>query len=464
MIAVRPFVLGGLLTLGLTLPAFAQLYPPALRAEADHAVFVGDTARTLEIYLGFPADALQFRADTAGYRATIGVAVEIDPVGAAGEVAQLGSTLSFVAPDTAALRPGQQFLQVLRTSVGPGSYALRIRMQPESGQAVLLERSLDVPESVPSTTLSDVILASDLRPDDGRPAVLSKNGVRLAPNPGLLFGKGVDALHYYVELYGPATTDSLTTYTRVVPGGRQNAVAGFERSQSVPARSAQVIVGAFNAGLLPSGSYEWMMDVTNAAGELVAQNSKKFFVYNPDLQTQPARTTAASSRNPDDTLFMIMAEEELDHLIEQMRVIATKDERRRLRRAKTLEQRREATVVFWRRRDPDPVTPRNEFKEEFDMRLEYVRERFETPNREGWRTDRGEVVLRYGIPDNVENRLNQNDTVPHSIWTYTNIPRAGRAIFVFADRSGFDSFELIHSDAPGEPRNPNWQAELISRR
>ena len=105
---------------------------------------------------------------------------------------QVGSTFSFVVPDTAALRPGQQFLQVLRSSVAPGVYTLAVRLQPEIGQGVVLERRLDVPAT--RGALSDVLLASDIRTDDGGPAVLRKNGMQLAPNAGLLFGKGVDNL------------------------------------------------------------------------------------------------------------------------------------------------------------------------------------------------------------------------------------------------------------------------------
>ena len=51
---------------------------------------------------------------------------------------------------------------------------------------------------------------------------------------------------------------------------------------------------------------------------------------------------------------------------------------------------------------------------------------------------------------------------PYEIWEYTNIPGEGRALFVFADVSGFSEFELIHSDVTGERQSANWRQELLT--
>ena len=56
---------------------------------------------------------------------------------------------------------------------------------------------------------------------------------------------------------------------------------------------------------------------------------------------------------------------------------------------------------FWRRRDPDPATIINEFKEEHYGRLAYVNERFAS-GKPGWRTDRGRIYLKFGPPDRKE--------------------------------------------------------------
>jgi len=58
---------------------------------------------------------------------------------------------------------------------------------------------------------------------------------------------------------------------------------------------------------------------------------------------------------------------------------------------------------FWRRRDPDPLTPVNEFKEEHYRRIEYANRHLgrESPV-PGWMTDRGKVYIILGEPDSRE--------------------------------------------------------------
>lgn len=56
---------------------------------------------------------------------------------------------------------------------------------------------------------------------------------------------------------------------------------------------------------------------------------------------------------------------------------------------------------FWLRRDPAPDTAENEFKEEYERRIEYS-DRFATKKTPGWRTDRGRIYITWGPPDEVE--------------------------------------------------------------
>ncbi len=90
---------------------------------------------------------------------------------------------------------------------------------------------------------------------------------------------------------------------------------------------------------------------------------------------------------------------------------------------------------FWRRRDPTPGTPRNEYKEEHYRRLEHVKTQFRE-GIPGWKTDRGRIYVVHGEPDRVEfmlpDRLGEKETV---IWTYFAVPTAkyskGRMVLVF---------------------------------
>lgn len=65
------------------------------------------------------------------------------------------------------------------------------------------------------------------------------------------------------------------------------------------------------------------------------------------------------------------------------------------------ESRKEFISDFWAKRDPDPDTEENEFKEEFFRRIEYANKRFKEGPR-GWNTDRGRIYIYFGYPDKID--------------------------------------------------------------
>lgn len=54
--------------------------------------------------------------------------------------------------------------------------------------------------------------------------------------------------------------------------------------------------------------------------------------------------------------------------------------------------------LFWARRDPTPSTPQNEFREEFDKRVDLADQHFTTKRTRGAMTDRGRTLILLGSP------------------------------------------------------------------
>jgi GWxTD domain-containing protein len=55
--------------------------------------------------------------------------------------------------------------------------------------------------------------------------------------------------------------------------------------------------------------------------------------------------------------------------------------------------------IFWARRDPNTMTPDNEFKEEYKKRVRMADDKFESQGRTGSATDMGEVFILLGRPE-----------------------------------------------------------------
>jgi GWxTD domain-containing protein len=312
--------------------------------------------------------------------------------------------------------------------------------------------------------LSDITLATQIERSDDRTSVFYKNGLSVMPNPGLLYGAGLQTLFYYLEAYHIPTVVSDSTYTvlmYIAESTLPTPIQGLQKRTERTVRSPDILLGSFDTGALPSGSYNIhavLLDADNAA---LGEVTKKFFVYNPGIERVVAPT--AVDEEFETSIYASMSEEEADENIEYAKIIASDGERRDLRRARNLEGKRRALQDFWKKRDPDPASPINEFRQEFFGRLQYSKERYSSQYREGWKTDRGRVLLKYGMPSHIDPHHYDRDAAAHEIWEYTNIPGEGRAIFVFADVAGFDEFELIHSNVTGERKSMNWEAEIRNR-
>ncbi|HEX9902436.1 MAG TPA: GWxTD domain-containing protein [Acidobacteriota bacterium] len=80
---------------------------------------------------------------------------------------------------------------------------------------------------------------------------------------------------------------------------------------------------------------------------------------------------------------------------------------------------------FWSRRDPDPDTEENEFKDEYLSRIERTNELFRGEGRPGWLTDRGRIYVLFGPPmDRIRNPLGSGETSDRcsEVWYYSNFP------------------------------------------
>jgi len=98
-------------------------------------------------------------------------------------------------------------------------------------------------------------------------------------------------------------------------------------------------------------------------------------------------------------------------------------------------------VDFWKQRDPTPDTEENELQEEFYRRIDFANNYFTVNalDKEGWKTDRGGIYIKYGPPTDVERHQDQLNLPPYEIWYYKKINRR----FFFEDKSGVGDYHLV---------------------
>jgi GWxTD domain-containing protein len=126
--------------------------------------------------------------------------------------------------------------------------------------------------------------------------------------------------------------------------------------------------------------------------------------------------------------------------LEDVSYIITDEERQAFLRLQTNEEREQFIEQFWERRNPNPGSPVNEFKEEFYRRIAYANEHFSS-GVPGWKTDRGRIYIMWGPPDSIESHPaggpyqrppeeggGFTSTYPFEVWTYHYLPGIGENV------------------------------------
>jgi len=149
------------------------------------------------------------------------------------------------------------------------------------------------------------------------------------------------------------------------------------------------------------------------------------------------------------------ASPDYDEFFEKTRLIMLREEIKIYKHLPDKEAREAFIKEFWEKRDPNPETPENEAKIEFDRRIEFINRWFSeaTSRNQGWESDRGRVYLLLGEPD----ERNTGDV------TVTN--RLGRLMRVKAEFWGYQQFGLyltFTDNGFGEFRLRSWPTTLLA--
>src|SRR2546425_1565339 len=155
-----------------------------------------------------------------------------------------------------------------------------------------------------------------------------------------------------------------------------------------------------------------------------------------------------------------------DWLEKDVAYIITDEERKAFKKLQTDDERERFIEEFWRRRDPDPDTDENEYREEYYERIAYANEHFAS-GIPGWKTDRGRIYIKFGKPDDVESHPaggayerasyeggGSTTVYPFERWFYRDIPGVRSGVEIeFVDPTGSGEYRMA--------RNPDEKDALL---
>ncbi|HZB28428.1 MAG TPA: GWxTD domain-containing protein [Gemmatimonadales bacterium] len=351
---------------------------------------------------------------------------------------------------------GGYTVEIVDFVIAPGKYKLDVGViDSVSGRKA--SGRLELEALSKADRASDLLVAPEIRVADKndtvpRPGEFRVGNALVTAAASVLLTPLRTNVYYLLEAYSD-TAEAGTMSVAI----RDSTGSTIMKTPAVPVELAvggSVLRGQLDLAGLPQGRYAMTATLQLGTQRVERSASISMAGLNETLARDTARRSA--DRITDEGYFGAMSEAELEearapliHLAESRELSAWDDQM-------SLQARRRFLSEFWKGRDPSPGTPRNERREAFYSAIEYANRAYREGGRNpvpGWRSDRGGIYVKNGQPDDVLRRQQEGRAPPYEVWRYT---KGKGYYYIFADRSGFGGYDLIHTNDLKEPTPPGW--------
>lgn len=280
---------------------------------------------------------------------------------------------------------------------------------------------------------------------------LIKNGYKIIPSPMGLFSETDSNLFIYAELYNldyhPDILDSFTLAFSVYDAeGILYQDMGIQ-TIAKPGKTS-IITNVINFAQWNAGRYELRLLATDKTSGQTAQSLRRFVIFSKKEQLSDIVSTTVFS--PLDTASLETKTNWIRFLVDPAEWVLFG----------TLNEtgKSEFITQYFHDEDPTPGDNKNEYLEDVMYRFNFANKHFSSlPEiNDGWRSDRGRVLLQYGPCNKIDDGIIPAKSEPMQIWHYYFIE--GGVYFVFQDIGEFDDFKLVHSTKSGERYDDGWEA------
>jgi len=425
----------------------------------DYAFFRGGEERIyLEIYSSFQESHLQYFQSGKNYQAEYLATAEISQNDSV-LYRKFDRRISEI--DSMAYSSSKRkFLNIFNFSLDAGLYTASVTVQDLNSERMgEYYFEFDAPSfSRQELDISHIQLCSKITPDTSK-SDFQKNSFLTIPNPECSYTISQPVLYYYAEIYNLdffKDKEGHYSYRCTITDLEGELIKEYSKKTLRKPGSSAVIVGGHNIVTLPTNTYFLNLEIEDQQSQKTVHTSKRFNFIKPTRKIIASSDSAEIDTEEKFNLaeYLQYSEEQLNKEFEQLRYLTTQEQKSIFNNL-DIESKRVFLAKFWYKFDQTPETEINEFKTRYLQLIEYANLNFGSMNREGWQTDRGRILLTYGIPNEVDRNYMAMDMKPHEIWYYHELE--GGVLFIFADVTGFGEFDLLHSTYSRELNQPDWE-------
>jgi GWxTD domain-containing protein len=308
-------------------------------------------------------------------------------------------------------------LKQFSADIAPGNYELLLQItDQESKKVESAKRSITVKDFGNDTlALSTVMMVSRISSDGMRKTII--------PNLTGTITKEQSSFYLFFEIYNRVPLDSVKLICTLI-NPKKEVVAQRTKSELLTDNRTQVI---------------WELDTLTVSPERYALLVEAVGISKSDA----AKSFRASVSRPCIVRMknMPLVITDIDKAIEELLYIAKGGEIDDIRDAATPEEKQKRFLEFWAKHNPNPKEPNNELMEEYYSRVDYANKTYGS-HMDGWKTDRGMVLIQFGPPQNIERHPFDADNRPFEVWYYYGQNRE----FIFIDETGFGDYRLRYPE------------------
>ncbi len=437
-----------------------------LQAHLAHATYYAPgQGPYIETYLSVSGTSVVFAPLKNGkYQASIEISIIISQSEAI-KYFDKYNLLSPEADDT--LKTAFNFLDQQRIPLGNGKYKfeLSIKDKNQSGKpySVVQEVNIDFHPNV--LALSDIEFLESYTASTNENK-LDKGGYTLIPLVDNFFSEDRNAIKFYAEIYNATAimgSDGFIFSYHIETNENHMVINNLSHIQRMQSKEVNAVIKEIDITELASGNYNLVVEARNRKNELLASR-EIFFQRSKPLSVSESLGSYAGIDISNTFVAAYTNKDTLADYISSLRPIASSresdfaDNQLAIADLKMMQQ---FFFDFWQKKNKEnPYQAWLTYKKEVDK----VNASYSNQNKKGYATERGRVYLKYGPPNQISQNYNEPAAYPYEIWQYYKIKSQANRRFVFCNSDLVSNeFELIHSDAMGEPNDPQWQLRINRR-
>ncbi len=375
------------------------------------------------------------------------------------------------------------FLDVKRIVIPNGNYDFEISIRDINKDDKPLEytEKMSVNIDTIKVSISGIQLIDKYEKSNSDKAI-TKYGYDFYPYISNFYPEQNNKLLFLFEVYntnkilGDSSNYNINYYIEDIDS--KKIMAGFNNKIQNKSSLIDIKILDFDISSLPSGNYYLNIEIKDTNNKIITFNNIFFQRSNKNLKIDKSKlyeldltnTFAEKINNYDTLLQYINYLSPISTHTELLFIEYSNKEHKSNRDSLKYKSYKENKVRifqhffydFWySRSETDPSNSWKNYKKEVDI----VNKLYGAPKIKGYLTDRGRVRLKYGEASSINSVKSSADELPYEIWHYYNLSKQGDKKFIFYLRQGgTNNYELLHSDAFGEIKQPDWQHKLKYRK